>query len=256
MDEQQNNVAQPGQTVTPTEAAGPAPPAAAPAPSAPAQPEAPAPTAPPATPDPDPAPETPAADATAAAVPEPEQPAAPQQESASVAEAAGEDEAETEVDPEDVDPEQTVAWTASEFVAHAKSFGWYAVLGLAAVIGAALIYYMTRDYVSVAVILVACLLLGVYAGHKPREMEYRLDLHGLTVGDKHFGYNEFRSFSVLPEGAFSSIVFMPLRRFAIPTTIYYAPEDEDKIVNLLSDHLPLEEGGHDAIDRLLHRIHF
>ena len=107
-----------------------------------------------------------------------------------------------------------------------------------------------------AVTVLAALVFGVYAGHKPRELQYQLDFKGLTVGDKHFGYDQFRSFSVLPEGAFSSIVFMPLKRFAVTTTIYYAPEDEDRIVKVLSDHLPLENRGHDAIDRLMHRIHF
>lgn len=121
---------------------------------------------------------------------------------------------------------------------------------------AAAVFLLTKDKISVVVIVVAALLLGAYANHKPRQLEYRLDAHGLSVGDKHFTYDQFRSFSVLPEGAFSSIVLMPLKRFALTTTLYYAPEDEDKIVNLLSDYLPLEERGHDAVDRLMHRIRF
>lgn len=149
-----------------------------------------------------------------------------------------------------------ISWTASEFIAHAKSFGWYAVLGLAAAVFAALIYLLTKDFVSVGVVLVAALLLGIYAGHQPRQLEYRLDGRSLTIGKKRFGYHQFRSFSVLPEGGVSSIVFMPMKRFAVPITIYYPPEDEDKIVALLADRLPLEEGGHDAIDRLMHRIRF
>jgi hypothetical protein len=49
---------------------------------------------------------------------------------------------------------------------------------------------------------------------------------------------------------------MPLKRFATLTTVYYAPEDEDKIVNLLSKHLPLEEHKLDAVDHLMQRIRF
>lgn len=149
-----------------------------------------------------------------------------------------------------------ITWTASEFIAHAKSFGWYAALFLAAAGFAALVFLITRDPVSVGVILFGAIMFGIYAGHKPRELEYRVDTRGLTIGSKHFTYDHFRSFSVLPEGAFSSIVFMPLKRFAVPTTIYYAPEDEDKIVGLLGDCLPFEQRGHDAVDRLMHRIHF
>jgi hypothetical protein len=169
--------------------------------------------------------------------------------------AKAEPEASTE-QIEAADAVEPVSWTASEFIAHAKSFKWYAALFLGAVVFAALVYLVTRDYVSVGVVLGAALIFGIYAGHPPRELQYRLDGSGLTIGKKHFTYGEFRSFSVLPEGAFSSIVFMPLRRFAVPTTIYYAPDDEDKIVSLLGSYLPIEERGHDAVDRLMHRIHF
>jgi hypothetical protein len=150
-----------------------------------------------------------------------------------------------------------VAWTASEFVAHDKSAGWYVSLGLAAVVVAVVIYLITKDKVSVAVVIVGALVLGVYGGHQPRELDYRLDAHSLSIGDKHHSYEEFRSFAVVPEGALSSIIFMPLKRFALTTTIYYAPDDEDKIVSLLADRLPIDEDHkHDAIDRLMRRIRF
>jgi hypothetical protein len=83
-----------------------------------------------------------------------------------------------------------------------------------------------------------------------------LDDKGLTIGSKHYAYNEFRSFAILQEGALSSIVFMPLKRFATLTSIYYAPEDEQSIVDILADHLSLEEHHQDAVDKLMRRIRF
>jgi hypothetical protein len=150
----------------------------------------------------------------------------------------------------------TIAWTASEFVAHDKSAGWYFMLITASAAISVVVYLISKDFVSVAVVLTAALLLSVYGSHKPRQLEYRLDAHGIGIGPKSYGYEEFRSFSVVPEGAFSSIVFMPLKRFSPPISIYYAPEDEDKIVGMLSDRLPFEEGRRDAIDSLMRRIRF
>ena len=241
MEDDKNNgadVAQPGQTVAPSPQTPPSP---APQPPEPAAPPAPA---QPAQPDPAPAP-----------IPdEPEQPEQPEQPIEG---------SQFEAEPEDMHAdfaeganEQPITWTASEFIAHTKSFGWYFVLAIAAIAAAAGIYVMTRDVISAGVIIVAATFLGFYAGHKPREMQYRLDGSGLSIGEKHFTYSQFRSFSVMPEGAFSSIVFMPLKRFAVPTTIYYPPEDEDRIVAMLGGRLPMEQQGHDAIDRLMHRIHF
>jgi hypothetical protein len=151
---------------------------------------------------------------------------------------------------------QDVSWTASEFIAHEKSFSWYAALFAVGIIAAIGIFAITRDAVSVAVVVVSAALLGIYGSRRPRQLEYRVDDSGLTIGEKRYGYDEFRSFAVVPEGAFSSIIFMPLRRFALPTTIYYAPNVEEDIVNILSVSLPLQEHKHDAVDRLMRRIRF
>ena len=103
---------------------------------------------------------------------------------------------------------------------------------------------------------VGAIMLAVYGARQPRQLEYRLDAGGLSIGTRHFAYNEFRSFSVIQEGAFDSIVLMPLKRFSLAATIYFSPEDEEKIVSMLAQRLPLEPRKKDAIDRLMWRIRF
>ena len=152
--------------------------------------------------------------------------------------------------------DKAISWTASEFIAHQKSAGWYLILGGTAIVVAGIIYLLTKDIISVIVVLVGALTLGVYGARQPRQIDYRLDTSGVTMGPKHHLYEEFRSFAIVPEGAFSSIVFMPLRRFGQLTTIYYAPADEDKIVGLLNNVLPLETHRLDAVDQLMRRIRF
>lgn len=150
----------------------------------------------------------------------------------------------------------SVTWTASEFIAHDKSMGWYLALATASIVIAGLVFLLTRDKVSVGVILIAGLLLGVYGSHQPRKMEYVVDSTGLSVGDKRHGYHEFKSFSLVEEGAVKGVMFMPLKRFAVPITVYYAPADEEKIMAILSARLPFEEHRADAIDALMRRIRF
>ncbi len=164
--------------------------------------------------------------------------------------------AETNTPPVSNANDNGVSWTASEFVAHEKSVGWYAALILVAAIIAAVIYLITRDKISSGVVLVCALALGVLAARKPRQLQYAVDNSGITVGQKHFGYGAFKSFAVVPEGAFSSIVLMPLKRFAPLTTIYYSPEDEKRIVDTLASRLPFEEHKLDVIDHFMRRIRF
>lgn len=152
--------------------------------------------------------------------------------------------------------EPMVTWTASEFVAHQKGGGWYGLLALGAVVTAVLIWFVTKDMVSSVVILLAALAFGFYGSRQPRELQYSLDSHGLQIGQRYYPLSSFRSFSVMQEGAVSSIVFTPLKRFAPLTSAYYDPADEEKIVTVLSERLPLEPRKHDPIDRLLWRIRF
>lgn len=154
------------------------------------------------------------------------------------------------------DEPDAVTWTASEFVSHDKSSEWYTLLTLGTLAAAGLMYVINRDLISVIVVLVAGLVFGVYGSHKPRQLQYRVDRHGVTMGGRMYEYNEFQSFSVIPEGAFSSLLFMPLKRFAVPISIYYAPQDEDKILEIVSSRLPYEQRRRDAVDSLMRKVRF
>lgn len=152
--------------------------------------------------------------------------------------------------------DDAIEWTASEFINHEKSSGWYLRLAVAAVAVAVGLFLITGDIITSAVVLVGAAFLGFYGARKPRQLRYRLDNHGISIGEKHFAYGEFRSFSVIPEGAFSSIMLMPLKRFAPTLSIYYAPEHEDEIAAVLSQQLPYQERQPDAVDRLMRKIRF
>jgi hypothetical protein len=153
-------------------------------------------------------------------------------------------------------PEGAINWTASEFVAHQKSGSWYALLAAGTIALTVLVLVITRDIITAVVILLGAGAFAAVAARKPRVLAYRLDQHGLTIADRHHRYGEFRSFSVLTEGAVKSIVLMPLKRFAMLTTVHYDPRDEEKIFDLLTDHLPYEERKRDPIDSLMWRIRF
>lgn len=147
-------------------------------------------------------------------------------------------------------------WTASEFIAHEKSAGWYLALFAVATAIAVGVFIWTKDKVSIFIIYFAAFVLAYFASHKPREMNYAISPDGIDIGSKHYSFNEFKSFGLVPEGAFTSIMFMPHKRFAIPLSIYYPPEDEAKIAELIGSYLPFEEHSKDAIDKLLRAIRF
>lgn len=154
------------------------------------------------------------------------------------------------------DPAAPVTWTASEFIAHQKSFGWYTILAVVIFALSGLAYLVTRDVITAGVIIICGILFGIYAGHQPRELDYVVDAQGLSIAGKHYSFEQFRSFAVMEEGAFVSINLLPLRRFAPGLTIYLSPQDEQAVADILAERLPREDRSHDPVDRLMRRIRF
>ena len=152
--------------------------------------------------------------------------------------------------------EGSITWTASEFVAHHKGFRWYLALIAVTIVLDAGIWLATKDKITTVVIFLVIILFGVAAARKPRELDYSLDDRGLAIDKRFFAYNELRSFAIIKEGAFSSLVFTPFKRFAPWIKVYYDPTDEPKILALLSSHVPLEEKTPDLTDRFMWRIKF
>jgi hypothetical protein len=151
---------------------------------------------------------------------------------------------------------QGVSWTASEYLHHQKSANWFIVFVGALVITSLLIYILMDDWIAPASVAILGGLLGVAAVRKPRTLQYVVDEHGIVVGRKEYGYDDFLSFSVMQEGPIESIVLIPQKRWAPAINLYFAPDDGQRIFEVLSTFLPFEEREKDTIDKFLHKIRF
>ncbi len=160
-------------------------------------------------------------------------------------------------DPQYDVPDEVVNWTASEFIAHDKTSGWYLMLTLASIVAAGITFFMTRqDKLTTAIVLITGGLFGVIAARKPRELPYKIDSSGLQIGDKHFPYANFKSYSLVQEEGVESIWLLPLQRFVPGLSIYFSAEDKEQILDVLDNHLPVEQRELDFVDRLMHKIRF
>ncbi len=149
-----------------------------------------------------------------------------------------------------------VQWTASEFVSHEKSSMWYIQLAAMAVVLSGVIFFVTKEVFSIIVVVVLAIALAVFGALKPRTLDYAIGPDGITVGDKHFSFETFRSFAIIEDGPVPNIQLLPQKRFMVPITIYFAPTDGDKIVETLGDFLPFEHKERDMVDKISSRIRF
>jgi hypothetical protein len=149
-----------------------------------------------------------------------------------------------------------VSWTASEFIAQHKDFKWFIAFYIAIGLIAVAVFFATKDIISSIVIVIAAILFAAIANRKPRQLPYVVSSQGVTVGERFYSYNSFKSFALAREGAIGSINFMPLQRFQPELTIYFPPDQEEPIINLLAEHLPNDQKASERIiDKLARQIH-
>ena len=160
------------------------------------------------------------------------------------------------VEPQDESMVGSVSWTASEFIDHEKKSNWYLFLIMATIIVAGLLFLITHQIISPLAVVVLALLFGIYGNAKPRSLKYVVDASGVTVEKKHFNYDAFKGVEIIKDSIVPEISFTPIKRIAVPLTIYYPKELEDEIVGLVSTFLPLNVKRADAIDRLIARLRF
>ncbi len=151
-----------------------------------------------------------------------------------------------------------IAWEASEYVHRQKGPVWYLIYSatIAAVVILVNLIPGNGGILITLFILVIGITFGIYANRAPRVVRYTIDASGISIGSKKYTYDNFKSFSVVNEGGINSILLLPVARFLPPLFIYYSPEDEAAIVNVLSANLPFEDYNPDLIDRLVRSIKF
>lgn len=152
---------------------------------------------------------------------------------------------------------ESVEWTASEYVAHNKSLSWFVALGIIAMALTVAVYVLTgRDPVSAIVVPIVAVLFGYSAARRPQVRRFKIDSHGITMGSRFHPFSGLKSFTVSGEGAIKSIVLIQLKRYMPPVSIYYPPDQEERIMEVLGKYLPFEPERHDNVERVMRRIKF
>lgn len=105
-------------------------------------------------------------------------------------------------------------------------------------------------------IVVMAVALAVLAFRRPRVIRYSLTDGGILIGNKTYLYSDFRAFGILQEGAFFTMVLIPVKRFGPAINVYFAQEQGEQIVDIVGEHLPMEDVHPDVIDTVMRRLRF
>jgi hypothetical protein len=117
-------------------------------------------------------------------------------------------------------------------------------------------YFLTKEYFATGTIVVVGIIVAIYARQKPRQVTYELSESGIRIGEKSYNYHLFKSFALIKDGLLNSVQLSPLKRFMPPISAYYDAADEEKITDILGEHLPYEDAKPDRIESLSRRLKF
>lgn len=151
---------------------------------------------------------------------------------------------------------QPISWQGSEYIHNQKTTNWFILLFIIAAAISGAVFLITRDFITVGMILFCAFIFGIFSRREPGQIQYAVSDDGITIGNKSFSYKQFKSFVVSQEGAIENIVLRPAKRFETLRTIYCSPEQIEDIVEVISSHIPLDEHSPDAVDKLMHKIRF
>lgn len=149
-----------------------------------------------------------------------------------------------------------ISWTASEYISHRKGPAWFMLLGVGLFLLIALVYLLTKDVVAAVGVGVAGISLAAFSVRPPRVLEYAITEKGIQIGQRFHSFSEFKSFSIIDDGALPSVLLMPLKRFLPPITLFCEPQAADDIISTLSAYLPHESKKPDAVDKLMSNLRF
>ncbi len=150
--------------------------------------------------------------------------------------------------------QDSITWSASEFVDNSKNVSWYALFLVSILAISALIYFFTRNIFSSIVIFILGIVMSYVASRKPKVMSYSLDSKGIVINGIVHLFSEFKSFNLVSEDGEDHISLISVKRFAPNKVIYFEPRDKNRITSLLGEFLPLENASDNRTEKFMKKI--
>ena len=145
---------------------------------------------------------------------------------------------------------QSISWQAEEYFVKDHSAFWY--IGLLLISGAlSLLAVLLGWWSFLILIILGCISIIIFTLRPPRKISYRLDKNGLTEGKIVHKFENYRAFGIVQEGQHFSAILIPKKRFAITTKVYFPSSNGEAIVDILGNHLPMEQIKPDVLDKIV-----
>jgi hypothetical protein len=152
------------------------------------------------------------------------------------------------------DGQEEIIWEAHEFPYQPKTPVWYWTSIVLTIL--LMLWALWEGNILFAIfIMIAEIMVFIWAKELPQLYQFRLHEAGLTIGeDKHYHYSDLHHYSIFtPEDGNTELIFVPRRRIALPVRVPIHSELSDDIRSLLGNRLP-EHEYEETLPESLYRI--
>ena len=144
-----------------------------------------------------------------------------------------------------------VNWEAREYIVRERNTGWWIGFVLV-VIALSAVAILMKQYLFLAVIVLAAVALVLHITRKPRTLHYSLSKDGLSEGNNLYTFDQFKSFGIVDDGkSHYSLVLVPKKRFGMRVTVLFPESEGEQIVDMFGARLPMEPVKSDLLDQLV-----
>ena len=145
---------------------------------------------------------------------------------------------------------QSVTWQAEEYIVRNHGIWWYIGL-LVTCAGLSALAFFLKWWTFLILIILSFISIFIFTIRPPRKINYQLDKTGLTEGKILHKFEEYRAFGILKEGQHFSAILIPKKRLSISTKVYFQSSNGEVIVDILGNHLPMEDVKLDFLDKIV-----
>lgn len=139
--------------------------------------------------------------------------------------------------PRLINSNKVLSWQAPDYYTFEKSPYWSLIVGIIAVVMAAVLIY-TGNYFPVVIIILAVIVTFQISHEKPKSQEFILDEGGAIIRNEYIPYLEIKSFWTATHGTKSILYFEPISRLKSTIVIPLNKQNIDEVRNYLLAHLP------------------
>lgn len=145
---------------------------------------------------------------------------------------------------------EKLSWKTTEYLYTPKTPDWYWIVGIVT-ISIALVAIILNNIIFALLIIISSFTLSLFASKKPEIIQVNIDSSGISVGNNHLPYKELDSFWVETREANPRILLKSKKIFMPFVVVFIEGVDNEKVREILLQHLPEEEHTEPLLEKLL-----